>query len=197
MRPAGASLVAESPSPLPPPRSRARAISSNDDASSAAAAAAAAAEASAAGAAMAVTLAGSLFGVVVLLASEWVEVGSGLAEISMRADTWGNRLLASLIEVRGALKRGKRGRGAGAAKAGPAREGEDVVRSWRRVYRRPAEDKLLPNIVLEIVCPYRSHDHVPCSRIVVLSRVQPPDRIATTGRSHRQPPCRLTTFVLS
>ncbi|CAM9742427.1 unnamed protein product, partial [Pylaiella littoralis] len=98
VRPAGASLVAESPSPLPPPRSRARAISSNDDASSAAAAAAAAAEASAAGAAMAVTLAGSVFGVVVLLASEWVEVGSGLAEISMRADTWGNRLLASLIE---------------------------------------------------------------------------------------------------
>lgn len=74
---------------MPPPRSRARAsLDSGDDAS---AAAAAAAEVGA--------LAGGVFGVVVLLASEWVEVGSGLAEISMRADTWGNRLLALLVQV--------------------------------------------------------------------------------------------------
>ena len=44
-------------------------------------------------------LAEGIFGVVVLLASEWVGVGSGLAEISMRAETWGNRLLALLLEV--------------------------------------------------------------------------------------------------
>ncbi|CAB1097831.1 unnamed protein product [Ectocarpus sp. CCAP 1310/34] len=50
------------------------------------------------GAAAVRALAGGVFGVVVLLASEWVEVGSGLAEISMRADTWGNRLLASLLQ---------------------------------------------------------------------------------------------------
>lgn len=82
---------------MPPPRSRARASLDNDsgDASSAATAAAAAA----AGAAAVRALAGGVFGVVVLLASEWVEVGSGLAEISMRADTWGNRLLASLLQV--------------------------------------------------------------------------------------------------
>ncbi|CAM9302189.1 unnamed protein product, partial [Ectocarpus sp. 4 AP-2014] len=85
VKPGGARLVAESPSPMPPPRSRARASLDNDsgDASSAAAVRA---------------LAGGVFGVVVLLASEWVEVGSGLAEISMRADTWGNRLLASLLQ---------------------------------------------------------------------------------------------------
>ncbi|CAM9531234.1 unnamed protein product [Ectocarpus fasciculatus] len=87
VKPAGARLVAESPSPMPPPRSRARASLDNGsgDASTAAAVRA---------------LAGGVFGVVVLLASEWVEVGSGLAEISMRADTWGNRLLASLLQVR-------------------------------------------------------------------------------------------------
>ena len=44
-------------------------------------------------------LAEGVFGVVVLLASEWVGVGSGLAEISMRAETWGNRLLALLLQV--------------------------------------------------------------------------------------------------
>lgn len=82
---------------MPPPRSRARASSDKDDASAAAAAAVAAASATAAAVG---ALAGSIFGVVVLLASEWVEVGSGLAEISMRADTWGNRLLALLIQVR-------------------------------------------------------------------------------------------------
>lgn len=89
--------MAESPSPMPPPRSRARSsLDGGDDASAvAAAAAAAAAEATAAVGA----LAGGVFGVVVLLASEWVEVGSGLAEISMRADTWGNRLLALLVQV--------------------------------------------------------------------------------------------------
>ena len=79
---------------MPPPRSRARASLDNGDGASAAAAAAAAAAAVGA-------LAGGVFGVVVLLASEWVEVGSGLAEISMRADTWGNRLLALLMQVRG------------------------------------------------------------------------------------------------
>ncbi|CAN0365764.1 unnamed protein product, partial [Ectocarpus sp. 12 AP-2014] len=96
VKPGGARLVAESPSPMPPPRSRARASLDNDggDAGSAAAAATAAA----AGAAAVSALAGGVFGVVVLLASEWVEVGSGLAEISMRADTWGNRLLASLLQ---------------------------------------------------------------------------------------------------
>ncbi|CAN0076673.1 unnamed protein product, partial [Ectocarpus sp. 12 AP-2014] len=86
VKPGGARLVVESPSPMPPPRSRARASldSESGDASSAAAVRA---------------LAAGVFGVVVLLASEWVEVGSGLAEISMRADTWGNRLLASLLQV--------------------------------------------------------------------------------------------------
>lgn len=98
------SLVAESPSPIPPPRSRARASSTNEVSP---AAAAAVAEASAAAAAAAMALAGSVFGVVVLLASEWVEVGSGLAEISMRADTWGNRLLALLIQVGEVLEWGR------------------------------------------------------------------------------------------
>ena len=84
---------------MPPPRSRARASLDNGDGASAAAAAAAAAAAVGA-------LAGGVFGVVVLLASEWVEVGSGLAEISMRADTWGNRLLALLMQVRGGEGRG-------------------------------------------------------------------------------------------
>lgn len=86
---------------MPPPRSRARASLDNGDDAGAAAAAAAAATAAAAAAAAVGALAGGVFGVVVLLASEWVEVGSGLAEISMRADTWGNRLLALLIRVRG------------------------------------------------------------------------------------------------
>lgn len=95
VKPGGARLVAESPSPMPPPRSRARASldNNNGDASSAAAVAAATETAAVR------ALAGGIFGVVVLLASEWVEVGSGLAEISMRADTWGNRLLASLLQV--------------------------------------------------------------------------------------------------
>lgn len=43
---------------------------------------------------------------VVLLASEWVEVGSGLAEISLTVDTWGQRLLAVLLEVGGRCDRG-------------------------------------------------------------------------------------------
>lgn len=103
VKPAGASLMLGSPSPMPPPRSRARASSSDNDSDDGTAAAAAAlAEAEAAVAVTAaVSLAGGVFGVVVLLASEWVEVGSGLAEISMRADTWGNRLLAALTQVRG------------------------------------------------------------------------------------------------
>lgn len=50
-------------------------------------------------------LAERVLGVVLLLTSEWVEVGSGLAEISMRADTWGtclsNMLLLQVRKGRG------------------------------------------------------------------------------------------------
>lgn len=86
-----------------------------------------------AAAAAATALAGSVFGVIVLLASEWVEVGSGLAEISMRADTWGNRLLALLIQVREVLKEGG-GRGEGGYpkqnQRERERERENGVQSW-------------------------------------------------------------------
>lgn len=70
-------------------------------------------------------LAGGVFGVVVLLASDWVEVGSGLAEISMRADTWGNRLLALLVQVRGerGCKWKRRWKRAGVGGQGAARAG--------------------------------------------------------------------------
>ncbi|CAN0089684.1 unnamed protein product, partial [Laminaria digitata] len=92
-------LVAESPSPLPPPRSRAR-----SDAAGLSAPAAVCGGGDGgcggdgAGGGGGSVLAEGVFGVVVLLASEWVGVGSGLAEISMRAETWGNRLLALLLQ---------------------------------------------------------------------------------------------------
>lgn len=88
-----------SPSPLPPPRSKARgekgaglvtadAPSSGVSGSSDSTVTAVTGD---------VKLAEGLLGTVVLLAAEWVEVGSGLAEVSMRADTWGDRLLDILL----------------------------------------------------------------------------------------------------
>lgn len=102
-----------SPSPMPPPRSRARGdkIANKDDAAVTATARATIERngnspdsdiltpTSVIGARTA-ELAAGVLGVVVLLASEWVEVGSGLAEVSLRADTWGQRLLSLLLEVR-------------------------------------------------------------------------------------------------
>lgn len=92
-------MVAESPSPMPPPRSRPR----GDDSVTVVVVegggvngGGADGDVKAAGA-----LAEGIIGVVVLLASEWVEVGSGLAEVSLRADTWGHRLLSLLLQVKG------------------------------------------------------------------------------------------------
>lgn len=102
VKPPALGVVAESPSPVPPPRSRARASNSKDKSTAMKGAdgddAASRALLLSPDEARAV-LAEGVFGVVVLLASEWVEVGSGLAEISMRADTWGNHLLNMVLQV--------------------------------------------------------------------------------------------------
>ena len=95
---AGASAIAiGSPSPLPPPRSKPR--GEEGVALVSARTPSVAAISSSAGAVDSTIeeLAEGILATVILLASEWVEVGSGLAEISMRADTWGDRLLDLLL----------------------------------------------------------------------------------------------------
>lgn len=88
-------VVADSPSPMPPPRSRPRGVRGGDRGCASPDPAASVAPA---GGGDRVALAKMIFGVVVLLASEWVEVGSGLAEVSLRGDVWGQRLLVAVVK---------------------------------------------------------------------------------------------------
>lgn len=91
---------------MPPPRSRARsnngAVSSSQaDAKESSSGDASVIASSETDCRARLQLAEEIFGVVVLLASEWVEVGSGLAEVSLRADAWGQRLMVAVLgEVR-------------------------------------------------------------------------------------------------
>lgn len=92
-------MVAESPSPLPPPRSRARGDHTENASDFPATSSVTTVDKGETDKLLATALAEDVLGVVILLASEWVEVGSGLAEISMRADMWGDRLVALLFQV--------------------------------------------------------------------------------------------------
>lgn len=93
-------MAIESPSPLPPPRSKARGEEGVGLVSADAPSPSVSGLSNSTVTAVTedVKLAEGLLGTIVLLAAEWVEVGSGLAEVSMRADTWGDRLLDILLQ---------------------------------------------------------------------------------------------------
>lgn len=94
-------MAIESPSPLPPPRSKSRGeegAAGSVTADTPCSSVSGPSNSSVTAVTGDVKLAEGLLGTVVLLAAEWVEVGSGLAEVSMRADTWGDRLLDILLQ---------------------------------------------------------------------------------------------------
>ncbi|CAN0400014.1 unnamed protein product, partial [Discosporangium mesarthrocarpum] len=97
-------LSNDSPMPMPPPRSRARGgRGSGTDREHSGAATGNLSPRSRNGRTSTLAqerrlrLAEGLFGVVLLLASEWVALGCGLAEISVRCNVWGQRLLSLLL----------------------------------------------------------------------------------------------------